>query len=513
MVANDLHLGFAMPTPFFRASLEYGAERLTGFTLPGYPLMVTGSNGRIAWGLTNSAADWVDLIELEASTTVTSEVETIHTKGGRAVAFEILHSTHGPVLRTSATGERFAERWVAHCEGAINLGLRHIESASTVSEALAFAPQCGMPAQNFHVADSLGNIGWTIAGRIPRRNEYSRLPLQESAAGEWRGWLSAEEYPTIFNPPSGKLWSANARTVCGADLEKLGFGFYISGARAHQIRDNLETLDRASEEDLLRLQFDDRAVFLTRWRGLLLGVLDDTIASEPAGASKKRIALRKCVENWSGRASAVCAGYRAVRAFRYAVKSIVFAPFIDRVRRDFPDFNYDEVGDQWEAPLWRIVSERSAHLLPQPFKNWKECLVAATDMVIKRLGEGDKVPEARCWGEINKLQMRHPFSMVLPLVGRWLNMPPQPLNGDLNMPLSQIGIHGPVQRMVVAPGREANGIAHLAGGQAGNPLAPYFGAGHQNWLSGKPAPFLPGTACYDLRLRPETLTEENNVTR
>ena len=61
---------------------------------------------------------------------------------------------------------------------------------------------------------------------------------------------------------------------------------------------------------------------------------------------------------------------------------------------------------------------------------------------------------------------------------------------------------GASQRMVVAPGREAEGIIHQPGGQSGHPLSPFWGAGHQDWVLGRPSPFLPGTTQHSLMLEP-----------
>ena len=39
------------------------------------------------------------------------------------------------------------------------------------------------------------------------------------------------------------------------------------------IRDRLRAIDKATEADMLSIQLDDRAVFLDRWRQLLLDLL------------------------------------------------------------------------------------------------------------------------------------------------------------------------------------------------------------------------------------------------
>jgi penicillin amidase len=81
-------------------------------------------------------------------------------------------------------------------------------------------------------------------------------------------------------------------------------------------------------------------------------------------------------------------------------------------------------------------------------------------------------------------------------------MPAQPLAGDTSMPRVQGPSFGASQRMVVSPGQEADGIAHMPGGQSGHPLSPFWGAGHDDWVQGRASPFLPGDARYSMRLEP-----------
>ena len=61
---------------------------------------------------------------------------------------------------------------------------------------------------------------------------------------------------------------------------------------------------------------------------------------------------------------------------------------------------------------------------------------------------------------------------------------------------------GASERLDVAPGHEAQGILELPGGQSDNPLSPYYGAGHADWVNGRPTPLLPGPDQHVLTLRP-----------
>ena len=65
LVSNDMHLGLAAPNIYYQARLRQTAGELrdvTGVTLPGSPFVVAGSNGRVAWGYTNSYGDWTDAV-------------------------------------------------------------------------------------------------------------------------------------------------------------------------------------------------------------------------------------------------------------------------------------------------------------------------------------------------------------------------------------------------------------------------------------------------------------------
>jgi len=70
------------------------------------------------------------------------------------------------------------------------------------------------------------------------------------------------------------------------------------------------------------------------------------------------------------------------------------------------------------------------------------------------------------------------------------------------MPRFQAPSAGASERLVVSPGREAEGIFEMPCGQSGHPLSAFYRAGHRAWVRGEPAPFLPGPAVHALALAP-----------
>ena len=54
----------------------------------------------------------------------------------------------------------------------------------------------------------------------------------------------------------------------------------------------------------------------------------------------------------------------------------------------------------------------------------------------------------------------------------------------------------------VSPGDEANGLMHMPTGQSGHPLSKFYRKGHDEWVHGRPSPFLPGEPQHTLELVP-----------
>ena len=517
MVANDMHLHLSVPNIWYRMSLKWPGHEETGVTLPGVPTLVAGSTGKIAWGFTNSNAGTGDILVVSPSVSpelyhgpnggalapYERRTETVAVRGSKPVTMEFAWTVWGPVVGDAPGGRQFVFHWTEDDPAATNSAILDLEDASNVAEAVSVAHRMGIPAQNFVVADSAGQIAWTVAGLLPKRVGYDgRLPVSWVYGDRrWDGYLAPREVPAIIAPPDGRLWTANNRTVGGKSLEVLGDSGYDTAARARQIRDDLDALiggGRPLEpRDLLAIQLDDRALFLGSWHALLV----DTLRPDVAAAKASRGRLLEAVQKWKGRADTDSTAYRVVRAFRLAVARRVFDPiFAPCVARD-PDFAWTRFN--YEEPLETLVRERPAHLLDPSFATWDDLLVAAADDVsLMYEGIGADTRSAT-WGQRNTSVIEHPLARALPRwASGWLRMPAEPLPGDSNMPRVQDVSFGASERFVVSPGRESDGIFHMPGGQCANPLSPYFRAGHEAWVHGDPTPFLPGPTEHTLELAP-----------
>jgi penicillin amidase len=514
LLANDIHLRLAVPNIWYRASLAWtdaagAARRVTGITLPGAPPVIAGTNGSVAWGFTNSYVDLADLVLLDVDPDDSTRYrtpggwrklersdETIAVRGADDERLEVLWTIWGPVVDRDHRGRPRALRWVAHDPEAVDLGLFEMESARDLDEALAVAARTALPTQNLVAADRSGRIGWSLMGPLPLRFGLAGRSPASWAEGDkgWNGYLPPAAYPRVVDPPGGSVWSANQRMAADGIL---GDGGYALGARARRIRDVLRGREGATEQDMLALQLDDRADLFDRWRDLLLEVVD----AEPADARRREL-RRFAAEGWSGRASVDSVGYRIVRGFRLQVAEhvldAILAPCLAADERF--DARYLQ---QIEGPLWRLVTERPMHLLDPRFRSWDELLLAAADAVARQLLDApDATLAGRTWGERNTVRIRHPLGRAVPLLSRWLDLPPLQLPGDMNVPRVQGVEFGASMRLSVSPGREGHGLFHMPGGQSGHPLSPYYRAGHEAWVRGEALPLLPGPTAHRLTLTP-----------
>jgi penicillin amidase len=519
LLANDMHLGLQVPNIWYRTALVFpddsapgGSRRMVGVSLPGAPFLIAGSNGEVAWGFTNTWGDWEDWVVLEpdpadpnryqapgGSRPYAQFDEEIKVKDGSDVTLEVRETIWGPVLDKDHAGRERAYRWIAHDPQAVTFAAMGLERAATVEEAVAVASRIGAPPQNFVVVDAQGRIAWTVMGPIPRRFGHSgRTPRSWSdGSSGWDGYLASEEYPRVLDPEEGRIWTANSRVVSGPMLEKLGTGFRL-GARAGQIRDHLRDLEKPDERALLEVQLDDRALFLERWRGLLLDVLA-TGGADNDPASRE---LARLVENWGGRASVDSVGYRMVRAFRAFFIEQVYGAILASCK-EIDERCDSRYLNQLEGGLWRLIEERPLNFLSLEFDSWDEQLAATVEELLGYFGDQEGSLAEQTWGRRNTVAIRHPLSPAMPgfVAGR-LDMNAEPLPGDSNMPRVQGPGFGASERFVVSPGREQDGLFHMPTGQSGHPLSPFYRAGHDAWVRGEPTPFLPGETVYRLELVP-----------
>lgn len=511
LVANDMHVPIAMPNVWYRARLVQSGDGFdsTGVTLPGSPTVVAGSNRHIAWGFTTAYLDSHDAVIIEAAPgqpdaylTPSGVRPLVRTRERLCVAarcgdMTVEETIWGPVVAKLPDGRKIVERWTAHDPAAVGFtAFLRLERASGVADAIAIARTAVGPQSNFIVGDSAGHIGWTIFGRVPARFGHDgRWPTSwADGRNGWRGYLPEASVPTVIDPPGGRLWTANARVVGGAAYALLGDGGYDNGARAARIRDRLMAHDRFTPRDMLSIQLDDHSDRNRFWQAEMLRALlrqssDPTITRMIAE-----------VRRWNGRAAAESIGYRLIARYRRAMITEVYAAYVG-APSNVGKGNASYVPAQSEGVMRRLLTERSAALVPPGFAGWEGVDAKVLANVTADVREAGGLANYR-WGAQNVAGVHHPLARAIPLLA-WLTDPADaPQNGDSGVPRVAVPGFGQSERFAVAPGHEADAVFQMPGGQAGNPLSPYYLKGHDDWLEGRPGPFLPGQSRWVLVMKP-----------
>lgn len=527
MVASDMHLGYSMPGPFYRTRLKWteagSGHDVIGVTLPGTPAVVTGSNGHVAWAPTAAHLDLVDEIMLETDPNQPERYrvpggwaefervsERIEVSGGKPVELTSRWTVWGPIIEKTWRGTPVAfdgrpvvERYVFNSPEALDLRVCDLMLATDTEGALRIAAESGSPVVNLVAGDRAGRVGWTIAGRLPRRMGPvgSQVLSWADAANGWDGWLRAEEHPRVVSPEVSRVFSGNQRKLGSEAYLALGPANRVLGARAGQIRDALSGLTNASSADMLAIQLDNRALLLESWRKLLLATLGHPKAS--AVLTNDLAGIIRHVSGWDGRAAPDSVGYRLVRGFHWTTVEYAFEPLnvLDAGLLGERRVRYVEGS---ERSVWALLEARPPHLLNPRFADYDELLLTAIGDVVRHLKSASGGDLGRAtWGQYANRPIRHPLSPAVPALSRWLDADTTGCAGGNDTPRVHDGGGGAVERLVVSPGHENEGLFHMPGGQSGHFLSPYYRAGHDAWVRGEPRPLLPGPATHTLRLQPK----------
>ena len=275
VLCGDPHQPFWVPSTWYEYALHGPEDDAAGAGHPGVPGMWWGSNGSIAWAITNNMAstrdmyveqvhpgdprryrdgdDWREFTEREVS---------IKVRGAPAHSLTIRSTVRGPVVNALvpsldvAGDPPLSLRWV---------GMEHmddIRASIAVGRARdwqgfrAALRDWAVAIFNFVYADAKGHIGYQMAGRIPIRGRViPGFRDANAAADRWRGYIPFDDLPHMYDPPSGYVASANQRIVPD-DWEHPIYGAYSQGHRGVRLA---QALGRRDTEDVaanIRLQND-----------------------------------------------------------------------------------------------------------------------------------------------------------------------------------------------------------------------------------------------------------------
>lgn len=512
ILASDMHLSLEQPNVWYRAHLTYGGVTIEGLTYPGTPIVVAGSNGRVAWGLTNLDGDLTDLVRLrradgtkyltaEGPRDFTTRRERIGVRGEADRLIDVRDTVFGPVLPEPLLGGEVALRWTMLDPQATNFDLMNMDRAADVRSALRLLQGAGVPPLNAVVADASGSIGWTIMGRIPKRRGFSGRFAEywDDGRSGWDGYFSGEELPVRVDPPEGFIASANQRMLGAGDFAPEIGHDYSGGFRAWRIAERLRASGSIVEADMGALQLDTSGDYYNYDRDVALEVL------RAADRDAEMDDLIRALESWDGRAETDSRGLPLLLEFRASLADELLAPIFETCRALDPGFRY--VWSNVDTPLRKMIDARRA--ADGSSGAWRALVLGALKRAAARVTAASgarPIADVR-WGEVNRVAMAHPLAAASPLLASSANMPSAPLAGcpqcvRFSAPAEGNGL-GANARLVVSPGHEHDGLLQMAGGQSGQIASPHYADQQSDWVAGHSRPLRPRRMASELVLMPE----------
>ncbi len=474
LLSNDMHLDHQIPNTWYEAHLVCGDYDVAGVTLPGMPYVVVGHNRRIAWGFTNIGPDVQDIyIETfnangeyqtpEGWRQPEHRQEIMRVKGKPEATVDVVVTRHGPIISELFPGEtrKLALKWTAADPTAFGFPFFDVDTAANWQEFQDAFSKFGGPGQNVVYADVDGHIGYHATGKVPiRASGDGALPVPgNDDAHEWTGYIPFEKLPSVFDPPSGIIGTANGR------ITPEGYPYVISnewGApyRTQRIYKVLGSGKKFTPPDMLALQMDAHSEYDKFTAERLVYAVDHN----PRASERARKAA-DLMRGWDGNMDKdAVAPTIETYARRWAWEKILAAKIGD-------PHDYD-----WENnSVWfeNVLAHDPQRWIPPGYPDYNALFAAAVEAVVN----GDNAPHVLTlwkYGRAFPVDFSHPFWGKVPIIKNNAGTGPVPQSGNAYT-VKAAGRHfGASERMTVDFSDFDKSTLNIVNGQSGNIFSDYF---------------------------------------
>ncbi|HYO81303.1 MAG TPA: penicillin acylase family protein [Bryobacteraceae bacterium] len=457
LLASDPHLEYNSPSTWYMTHLQAPGLNVRGVSLPGIPGVIIGHNDRIAWGITNLQFDVQDLYieQLDTRTgrylhrgqplQARQEYELIRVKNSRPVEFTNLITVHGPMWQ-SVAGRALTLRWTAAEDATFAFPLLDLNRATDWQSFRAALARFPGPAQNFVYADVNGNIGYQAAGSLPIRRSFKGDVPVDGASGqfEWEGFVAFEDLPTAFNPPDGRIVSAN-QDPFPTDWKYGVNGNFASPHRARQIRNILASRGAWTPEEMVAIQKDVYSGYLHYLA---------RVAAAVPGADPQAARILKA---WNGQMEKGQAAPLIAHLLSQQLR-------IELAKR--------AAGQPLTEQAWPSAMAVEALLRARPrewYPDWNQpvaqSLAAAMDEA-RRLQGRD--PNTWDWGNFLTLELKNPIVAQIPWIGTYQGVDRAAMSGSGTSVKQTQGRLGPSMRFVADLSNWDNSLNNITLGQSGH---------------------------------------------
>ncbi len=494
LLSNDMHLELGIPDIWYEAHLTAGDFDVVGVTLPGVPYVIVGHNQRIAWGFTNLRPNVEDIyvekfndqgqyLTPQGWIQPQHRKEIIRVKGGDEVTLDVVTTRHGPIITDLVPGERrkLALKWTAYDPQASRVPFFAVDSAQNWQQFQAAFSQFGAPGQNVVYADVDGHIGYQATGLAPiRTGGDGTMPVPgDDDAHEWTGYIPYDKLPSVYDPPSGIIATANGRVAPDDYPYQLSIE-WMSPYRTQRLYKLLSEPKKFAPADMLGIQTDVVSPFDRFCAERFVYAVDRTPT-----ASKRAKEAAELMRNWDGTmavdsAAATIAVYARNHLAEVLLKS--------------------KLGDNWQEykwfmkPVWLedVLTHQPERWLPEGYANYDQLLASAVGAAVSDPSATHALSLWK-WGHVHRVDLTHPFWSHFPILKKNAGTGSLPLSGDTETIKQVTSTFGPSERLTVDFSDLNASTLDIVNGQSGNIFDDHYRDQWDAYYNGRtfPLPFTP----------------------
>ncbi|HKP46876.1 MAG TPA: penicillin acylase family protein, partial [Pyrinomonadaceae bacterium] len=284
--------------------------------------------------------------------------------------------------------------------------------------------------------------------------------------------------PTVYDPPSGIIVTANQRIV-GTDYPYFLSHVWAQPYRARRIFNLLSEKPKLSADDFRRIQGDVYSIGNASFAKQIVKLLRPTLT-----ANDTRLAAAvAAIEKWDGRMNAESRVAPLLAQMRIAFRSrILTAALGDELVKTYAWSNFDTTID-------RLLTEQPKEWLPKEFPTYADLLRATFEDAQKTLTKNLGADESKwTWGDLAKVRFPHPLANA-PLIGLQFTIAPFPQNGTGALAATP-NVGAAVSMRLIADTSDWDKTQHgITLGESGIPNTPHWSDQLADWRAVTPRVF------------------------
>lgn len=493
ILANDPHLNLTLPSIWYQIQLHAPGINVYGVSLPGSPSVIIGFNQKIAWGVTNVAADVLDYYQIKfkddthqqywydnAWKNTNKRIEQIKIRGEKTTTDTVIYTHHGPVVYFQKPALSLAKpvpvgnalRWIAHERSNDLMTFYHLNRGKNYNDYRKALTYYTAPAQNFIFASADNDISITANGKFPLKykNQGKFILDGTDPKNDWQGWIPAAQNPTVKNPERHFVSSANQSSTDPS------YPYYINWEfspyeRGKRINDKLATMENITADSMRIMQSDSYGIFPEHVLPTLLPLVNR--AELNATQKEALITIRKWNRFYD--AKEIAPGIFDLWMFRLNKLiwddefEVAEVPMRHPSRDRTVQMITKEPNAAWFDNVNTPEKESLKDLVNQSFKY-------ACDSLERKYGVIGKN-----WAWANVKHSHVPHLAAIPGFGSKTLM----IGGSKSTINALSESNGPSWRMVIELGDTPKGHGVFPGGQSGNPGSPFYDNMINTWAEGK----------------------------